>query len=127
MNTIKLNTIGTPCKAGGNSGGGGGGSASGNDYQYIDLSKITNNKFSVVALSIMAKIDTGDGYNIGPSGSLLEFGNMSNAVNATKAIAISPSMKTVSFGEETTVEQIIQMSGIDLSPALITEEEFYTL
>ena len=24
MNTIKLNTVGTPCKAGGNNGGGGG-------------------------------------------------------------------------------------------------------
>lgn len=106
---------------------GGGGSASGNDYQYIDLSKITNNKFSVVRLSIMAKVDTGDGYNIGPSGSLLEFENMSNAVNATKAVAISPSMKLVSYGEEITVEQVSQMLGVDLSPALITEEEFYAL
>jgi hypothetical protein len=39
MNTIKLNTIGTPCKAGGNAGGGnsgGGGSAS--SVEYLDLS-----------------------------------------------------------------------------------------
>lgn len=107
--------------------GGGGGSASGNDYQYIDLSKIPNGTFEVVALSIMAKVDTGDGYMIAPSGSLLEFGNMSNAVNAAKAVAISPSMKMVSFGEEMTAEQAIQISGVDLSPALITKEEFYAL
>lgn len=36
MNTIKLNTIGTPKASGGNSGGGGGGSASGgSDVYYL--------------------------------------------------------------------------------------------
>lgn len=34
MNTIKLNTIGTPCKAGGNSGGGGGSASS---VEYLDM------------------------------------------------------------------------------------------
>lgn len=122
MNTIRLNTIGTP-KASGGGGNGGGSSAS--NYQYIDLSKITKNKVSVVALSIMAKVDTGEGYSISPSGALTEFGNLSNAANAAKAVAISPSMKMVSYGEEMTIEQMIQMLGIDLSSALITEEEFY--
>lgn len=47
MNTIKLNTIGTPCKAGGNSGGnGGGGSASGeSDITYLKAASGSQDEF----------------------------------------------------------------------------------
>lgn len=40
MNTIKLNTIGTPCKAGGNSGGGNGGGGSASSVEYWDVSGV---------------------------------------------------------------------------------------
>ena len=123
-NEIHVNDI---PQQGGNSGGGGGGSASGNDYQYIDLSKISGETLPlVVAYSIMSKVDTTDtGYLIMPSGTLLELGN--SFVYTIKAVVISPSMKTMILGQENTVEQLIQTNGIDLSHALITEEEFYKL
>lgn len=123
-NEIHVNDI---PQQGGNSGGGGGGSASGNDYQYIDLSKISGETLPlVVSYSIMSKVDTTDaGYLIMPSGSLLELGN--SFVYTIKAVVISPSMKTMILGQEQTVEQLIQMNGVDLSHALITEEEFYKL
>lgn len=48
MNTIKLNTIGTPCKAGGNAGGGGSAPSS---VEYLDLTGLANPQFSYFTTS----------------------------------------------------------------------------
>lgn len=122
MNTIKLNTIGTPCKAGGNSGGGIGGSASSMEYVAFDSEKdlLTYGEYLGVFAYLVkypTKIET-----------ISLMMAMGEDVNNAVAFAICPNAVIDFQGEKKTIKDWALGFGadLDLLPRL-TEEEFYTL
>lgn len=133
MNTIKLNTIGTPKASGGNSGGGG----SASSVEYIDVSGADDNVRNALvpcAENIKSAIDEGVICGLPIAGVQLFFGIANNA-STTIAVGIDFSRKIKAVAEG----QLIELSLIDAMPMLginkadidalprLTEAEFYTL
>lgn len=121
MNTIRLNTIGTPKASGGNSGGGGGGSASA--MEYWDMTVLSGEQKSnlILLAGFLYKIPA---YNvIGANTMEMTDKDLRDKVTA---IATIPSTKIVmeQFGL-ISIAEIIAMT--QFTPTLITEEEFYNL
>ena len=128
MNTIRLNTIGTPCKAGGNSGGG---SASG-DWHYFDVSALDSmSKTSVLQVGMLYKLQgekiessLGAGV-IAPIGFSYLF--PTDITTDIRAIAMDFTTKMQIGGQIATVgESITTAPWYGIVPE-ITEEEFYNL
>lgn len=131
MNTIKLNTIGTSCKAGGNAGGGnGGGSASSVEYLDVRSSKDTSETMQLMFLSSSVRMD-GDGYlNIYPTAVLI---TESDSFNPLDLVAIEINMDGIYLmtnAEPKTIKAVLEERlGKEFLAALprITKEEFYNI
>ena len=136
MNTIKLNTIGTPKASGGNGGNGGGGSAS--SVEYLDVSGVNNDAHIIlVNCAETTKSANDSGVYCGlPLCGLRAFFGMANNVDTVIAVGIDFSRKIkANDGQGQSMEwsiiDFMTMMGInkediDALPRL-TEEEFYTL
>jgi hypothetical protein len=123
MNTIKLNTIGTPCKAGGNAGGGNsGGSAS--SWRYFDISKLDNSMKPMI-IPFIVKV-AGENKIISPSlisdwTAVTAFGVDDSPKLYFPSLGIM-SWSEVMAGEGVTPEFMAQVGIVE-----ITESEFYNL
>ena len=137
MNTIKLNTIGTPCKAGSNAGGGGGSASA---VEYLDLREYQGADF-YLSLAILADVvnaydadhNTYCGVNRGAARLLFGVPNTTKVTCNAVGIDLSRRVKANVQGQimELTIMDLVAMTGaskedIDAIPR-ITEEEFYTL
>lgn len=113
MNTIKLNTIGTPKASGGNSGGGG--------YEYLDLTNVdTSAKPDIISVSYLVKYST----DILPVAYLLATGgSLSQLSPVATAVAIDPTAKFVMGGQSGTIGDI--SAGMTGGIPRISKEEFY--
>lgn len=131
MNTIKLNTIGTPKASGGNSGGGGYASS----VEYLDVRNIDEDlKFSLINSSYLVKISKEGYISILPA--LFAKNDFDELYVDTVAIAIDffaivaapDGSETI---KETIKEMILRDNGYPLdvfdSVPRITKEEFYNL
>lgn len=124
MNTIKLNTIGTPKVSGGNSGGGCVDSSSKNFIQYFKVPKGWNIATYARMFGVILKAEVNGSLSIYPS-------NMTNSgiVSSIVAYGIMPNLPVSS--PETSAKNLKEFLDIS-QPMLftqteITEEEFYTL
>jgi hypothetical protein len=122
MNTIKLNTIGTPCKAGGNAGGGnGGGSASAMEYWDISSNNKIINEFAL----FFPWVRDDNAKEITSA-----WGLSTPNANIT-AVALDRNIIIALEGEKMTIGSFLQSAGLDdltiFGWKQITEEEFYTL
>lgn len=124
MNTIKLNTIGTPKASGGNSGGGGVDSSSKNFIQYFKVPKGWNRATYARMFGVILKAEVNGNLSIYPS-------NMTNSgiVSSIVAYGIMPNLPVSS--PDTSAKNLKEYVEIS-QPMLftqteITEEEFYTL
>lgn len=143
MNTIKLNTIGTPCKAGGGNGGGGntgGGGTAPSSVEYLDLREYQDTDF-YLALTILADVvnaydadkNTYCGVNRDAVRSIFGVSNTVKVTYNAVGIDFSRRVKANVQGQtmELTIIDLVAMTGaskedIDALPR-ITESEFYTL
>lgn len=140
MNTIKLNTIGTPCKAGGNAGGGNGGGGTASSIEYLDLREHQDAGY-YLALSILADVvnargdsnDTYCGVNRESIRNLFGVSSTTKITYNAVGIDLSRRVKANVQGQimELTIIDLVTMTGankedIDAIPR-ITESEFYTL
>lgn len=122
MNTIKLNTIGTPIGGGGNSGNGGGGSAS--SWRYFDISKL-DNSMKPNTMPFIVKVPADNG--IIPALAFVDWSKVTaygvddspKLYTTTTGLA---SWSEIMAGEGLTPEMMAQVGIVE-----ITEEEFYTL
>lgn len=127
MNTIKLNTIGTPIGGGGNSGNGGGSSAS--TMEYLDVRNIDEDlKWSLINSSYLVKINNGGDIFIYPA--LFAKNDFDERYVDTVAIAID-FFANVAYSDGTmTIKEMISVDNgypLDTFDSLprITKEEFY--
>jgi hypothetical protein len=138
MNTIKLNTIGTPCKAEGGGNSGGGGSAS--SVEYLDLREYQGADFYLSLVILADVVNAYDADNntycgVNREAVRLLFGVSDTTKVTYNAVGIDLSrrVKANIQGQimELTIMDLVAMTGaskedIDALPR-ITEEEFYTL
>lgn len=134
MNTIKLNTIGTPCKARGNSGEGGGSTGGGNTYEYIDVRRPSGYQGDdfwdevftplVYMCALMVKANVESMQIVGTSGSLVLMGD--SAFQNVTAIAVDTNMEVFYGTGYSKVGDLMKEIGADSLPRL-TKEEFYNL
>lgn len=143
MNTIRLNTIGTPCKAGGNAGGGnGGGSAS--SVEYFDVSGVEDNlKAGLVVFALEVKcIDENITCIAGGLGAMMV--SLTGGVGL-RAISVRKDRNVIYKGDlsgtmvdinapfNEAIIHIANQTGLSITQEQldaiprITEEEFYTL
>lgn len=125
MNTIKLNTIGTPKASGGNSGGGNGGGGTASAWRYFDVSKITNPLAIAEFGAMMLKMQTENGKVV-----LSAVYAAIYELKACVAYGIDMSAKTNMTGDFTTWAELYQGFSETLEQfgiVEITEAEFYTL
>lgn len=119
MNTIKLNTIGTPCKAGGgNSGGGGSGSA---DYHYLQF--ISSYAKDYIQYATECKIDSIKVISMATM-AILEGEEVMSIISSAK-FDFNAYSSYSSEGKVTVGSMVKSHIGIYFKE--ITEEEFYTL
>lgn len=122
MNTIKLNTIGTPKASGGNSGGGG----SASSWRYFDISKLDS---SMKPRTMPFIIKFAEENNKGITLPLIT----SDWTNITAfGVDDSPKLYTptkglVSWSQMMAVEGLTPEVMAQVGIVEITEEEFYTL
>lgn len=123
MNTIKLNTIGTPKASGGNTGGGVD-SSSKNFIQYFKISKGWDRATYARMFGVILKVEVNGNLSIYPS-NMVHNGVDSSIV----AYGIMPNLPV--SASDTSAKNLKEYLDI-LQPMLftqteITEEEFYTL
>lgn len=127
MNTIKLNIIGTPCKAGGSGNNGDSTGGGGSDWRYFKATQdVTHLGTLAKAFGFLSKLKNGW---IGASGH--------PTINEQDVVAVGVDMKArISCDGETpygTIEEevFIKQGLFDIYASLgvieITESEFYTL
>lgn len=126
MNTIRFNTIGTPCKAGngGNNGGGGADSSSKYFVQYFKIPKGWNRATYARMFGVILKAETDGNLSIYPSNmvnnsidsSIVAYGIMPNLPVS------APNTSAKNLKEYVDIAQPMLFTQTE-----ITEEEFYTL
>lgn len=125
MNTIRLNTIGTPCKAEGNAGGGnGGGSAS--SWRYFDVSKLDSSMKPTTMPFIVKVVEGNDKRIVCPS--------IISDWTAVTAFGVDDSPKLffpntgiISWSQVQSAEGLTPEVMAQVGIVEITEEQFYTL
>lgn len=120
MNTIKLNTIGTPKASGGNSGGGGSASA----WRYYDISALDiETKTNLSEVAMMGRV---------PSQGILTYGSLLlvNILDQTDAFSLDINCKILQEDQVVPISVMweeYESTLLQLGVKEITEEEFYTL
>lgn len=125
MNTIKLNTIGTPKASGGNGGSGGVDSSSKNLIQYFKVPKGWSNASRARMFGVILKTQESNG-NI----SILPSNMVNNAIDSSiVAYGIMPNLPvgTTSTSAKNLKEYLDNIAPYLFTQTEITEEEFYTL
>lgn len=126
MNTIKLNTIGTPIGGGGNSGGGGGiDSSSKNFIQYFKVSKGWSNASRARMFGVILKAQESNG-NL----DIYPVSMVNNAIDSSiVAYGIMPNLpvSTTSTSAKNLKEYLDNTVPYLFTQTEITEEEFYNL
>lgn len=128
MNTIKLNTIGTPCKAGGS----GGGTASGGNKGYYNIADldVTTKRFMMSWSSIINGETTMGAKVIEPSGAFCM--RTTNSHEYAKKVCIDFDAPVWLDSQQIKVADDIQrkvgsLEQLNQFCPPITESEFYTL
>lgn len=125
MNTIRFNTIGTPCKAGnGNNGGGGVDGSSKYFVQYFKIPKGWNRATYARMFGVILKAEVNGNLSIYPS-------NMVNNVIDSSIVAYGIMPNLPVSAPDTSAKNLKEYLAVS-NPMLftqteITEEEFYTL
>jgi hypothetical protein len=124
MNTIKLNTIGTPKASGGNSGGGGADSSAKNYIQYFKVPKGWNRATYARMFGVILKAEVNGNLRIYPSNMV------NNAIDSgIVAYGIMPNLpiNTSDTPAKNLKEYVDTLQPMLFTQTEITEEEFYTL
>lgn len=125
MNTIKLNTIGTPKASGGNSGNGGG-STGGIEDIYLDASAIYDSDYDMLISAYKRRLDSNGAIVFLPRG-LGDNPYLAGEDIACVIMSNTP-FTNLATGEHSTVgASMLEMEASGKVLPRITKEEFYNL